>query len=302
MENKLYNPHLRTPKTTRSIMRDVCIALLPALCGSVFFFGVRSLLVVALSVLTCVAAETLWQICHKQTVTFSDFSAIVTGLLLAFNLSSETFLWAVVVAALFSIIVVKQFFGGIGSNVLNPALMGRLLLMEVYPMELMKFNAPRGVDAVSSATVLSALKQGQESGYSLMDMFLGRVPGALGETSALLLLLGFVYLAFRKEVNLQVSASFFATIAVLALVIGQNPLMHLFAGGTILGGCFMLTDYNLSSKSGKWLYGILAGIIVMAVRRWGTYPEGVCFAILIVNCLSDLVDNIFIAKVYGKNS
>ena len=300
MENNLSNPHIRTPKTTRTIMMDVCIALLPALVGSIVFFGLRALLLVVVSVVTCVAGEAIWQICHKQKLTINDFSAVVTGMLLAYNLSSETSLWAVILAGLFSMIVVKQMFGGIGNNVFNPALLGRLFLMVVYPMELMKYKVPSGVDAVSTATILSAVKHKTECSYTVLDAFFGKVPGALGETSALLLLLGFAYLIWKKEVNVSVSAAFFATIVVLSLITEQNPMMQLFAGGTILGGCFMLTDYNLSGKHGKWLYGILAGIIVMAIRQWGVYPEGVCFGILIVNCLSVLIDNIFANKVYGK--
>lgn len=292
MHKDVYSPHIRTKVTTTTIMGDVCIALVPALIGAIGFFGINALLVTAVSVVTAVACEALWQLLHREKLTIKDLSAVVTGMILAFNLPSTTPLWAVALASAFAIIVVKQIFGGIGNNVLNPALMGRLFLMEVYPVKIMSYVEPLNVDAVSSATILTSLKNTGETSYTLLDAFLGKVPGALGETSALLLLLGFAYLVYKKEVNLAVSGSFFATVFILMLCFGQNPFMQLCSGGLVLGGCFMLTDYNLSSGHGKWLYGIAAGIIVVAIRLWGSYPEGVCFAILIVNCMSALIDRI----------
>lgn len=299
MANPLYNPHLRTPKTTTSIMRDVCIALAPAAVGSVVFFGVRALLLLAVSVITCVAAEALWQSATKQKVTVTDFSAVVTGMLLAFNVSSTTPVWAVILASLFAIIVVKQLFGGIGSNVFNPALMGRLFLMVAYPAQIMSYAEPMQADAMSSATILSAVKHGGEAGYSLLDAFIGKIPGALGETSALLLLAGFAYLVYKKEVNYTVSGAFFATVLVLSLVAGQNPLLHLFSGGAVLGGCFMLTDYNFSGVKGHIAYGVVTGVVLMGIRILGTFPEGMCYAILIANCLAVLVDKLQKKHVYG---
>ncbi len=283
-------------------MRDVCLALLPALVGSVVFFGSGALLINLVSVATCVLGEALWQWLHHEKITVADFSAVVTGLLFAFNLSSTTPIWVVVLGALFAIIVVKQFFGGIGNNVLNPALMGRLFVMLVYPAKIMTYVEPGRVDAIAGATILSAMKQGTDAGYSLWDAFIGKVPGALGETSALLLLAGFAYLIYRKEVNWTVSAAFFASSALVVAVYGQNPLMHLFSGGMILGGCFMLTDYNLSSNHGKLLYGVAAGIIAASIRLWGHYPEGVCYAILIVNVMSVLLDRIVAKHVYGAQN
>lgn len=299
MSKELYNPHLRTKKTTASIMRDVCIALLPAAIGSVVFFGIQAFVLIAVSVCTCVLAEAFWQLLHHKTVAIRDFSAVVTGILIAFNVSSTTPVWVVILADLFAILVVKQFFGGIGGNVFNPALVGRLFIMLVYPAKMMSYVMPMDVDAVSGATILSAVKHGEEAGFSLMDAFLGKVPGALGETSVLLLLIGFIYLAVKKEVNLTVSVSFFATVLILVMIAGQDPLYHLCSGGLVLGGCFMLTDYNLSSKRGNLLYGIAAGIIVAAIRIWGSFPEGVCYAILIVNCMSVLISQIKKKHVYG---
>ena len=303
MHKEVHSPHIRTKVTTASIMQDVCIALLPALIGAIVFFGIGSLLITLVSVTTCVAGEALWQFAHREKITVKDFSAVVTGMLLAFNLPVTTPLWVVALGAAFSIIVVKQLFGGIGNNVINPALMGRLFLMLVYPAKIMRYVKPMDVDTATGATVLSALKNTGETNYSMWDAFIGKVPGALGETSALLLLIGFAYLVYKKEVNIAICSAFFATIFLISLCFGLNPLMQLFAGGVVLGGCYMLTDYNLASGSGKWIYGIAVGIIVMAIRLWGTYPEGVCFALLIVNSMSGLIDGLLKnGHIYGIES
>ncbi len=299
MDKTLYNPHLRTKKTTSAIMLDVCLALLPALIGSIVFFGMQAFVLIAVSVVTCMAAEALWQLANGKSVTVTDFSAVVTGILIAFNVSSTTPVWVVMLADIFAIIVVKQFFGGIGSNVVNPALMGRLFIMLAYPAKMMSYVMPMDVDTMSGATILSSLKHGGEAGFSLMDAFLGKVPGALGETSVLLLLIGFIYLAIRKEVNLMIAAGFFATVLILVFAAGQDPLYHLCSGGLVLGGCFMLTDYNFASKRGNLIYGIAAGIVVAAIRIWGSFPEGVCYGILIVNCMSVLLEQLKKKKVYG---
>ena len=299
MENKNYNPHLRTKKTTAGIMQDVCIALLPAFIGAVIFFGVQAFILTAVSVCVCVVAEALWQLAHHKEVTIGDFSAIVTGILIAFNVSSTTPVWVVILADLFAIIIVKQLFGGIGSNVFNPALVGRLFIMLVYPAKMMSYNMPMNVDTVSGATMLSAMKHGEEAGFTLLDAFIGKVPGALGETSVLLLLIGFVYLVIRKEVNVAVSGSFFITVLLLVTIAGQNPLYHFCAGGLVLGGCYMLTDYNFASRKGNVLYGVAAGIIVAAIRIFGSFPEGVCYGILIVNCMSVLIRQIKPKHIYG---
>ncbi|MDO4499885.1 MAG: RnfABCDGE type electron transport complex subunit D [Erysipelotrichaceae bacterium] len=301
MPSNLYAPHIRTPKTTASIMRDVCIALCPALIGSVIFFGIRSLLLTLVSVLSCVIFEALWQKLHKLPVTVKDFSAVVTGMLIAFNVSSTTPYWVVIIASAFSIIIVKQFFGGIGSNVMNPALMGKLFMSTVYPTYTMNYVEPMQTDLVAGATMLSAMKSGREVSYTVMDAFLGKVPGALGETSALLILIGFAYLIYKKEVNWKVSLAFMGTVAVIVTLAGQNPLAHLCAGGLMLGGCFMLTDYNLTNRTGNILMGVCAGIIVAFIRVWGMFPEGVCYSILFVNCMSELIKGIKTKHIYGKD-
>lgn len=279
------NPNLRTPKTTQKIMLDVCIALLPALVYATVIFGMNALLLTAVSVATCVVAEGAWQAIRKETVTVSDLSAAVTGMLIAFNVSSTTPIWAVMLADIFAIIVVKQVFGGIGNNVVNPALMGRLFMMVVYPAQMMSYVDP-ATDAVTHATVLS----GGE--YGAMDMILGNIPGALGETSALFLLVGFLYLAYKKEVNVLAAVVYIGVVGLVSGLIMGNVAAGFFGGGLFLGGLFMLTDYVFVSKSGKILYALVAAVITILVRCFSFLPEGVCFGILLANCMVTLIDKI----------
>ena len=295
------NPHLRTTKTTKSIMRDVCIALIPALCYSTYLFGGNVLILTAAAVATCVVSEYLWQKLRHLPITVGDYSAAVTGMLLAFNMSPVTPAWVVMIASVFAIIVVKQTFGGLGSNIVNPALMGRLFVMLVYPSYLMTYVAP-GVDAVSSATVLELVQRGQAIPYSYLDMFLGRIPGALGETSALFLLIGFAYLAYSQEVNFVISGVYIGTVVLLTTIFGGDPLVNLLSGGLILGGCFMLTDYTFATIRGKIFMGLLAGVITASIRIWSYYPEGVCFGILAANCIMGLVGKLEKTHVYGTES
>ena len=279
------NPNLRTPKTTQKIMLDVCIALLPALVYATVIFGMNALLLTAVSVATCVVAEGVWQAIRKETVTVSDLSAAVTGMLIAFNVSSTTPIWAVMIADVFAIIVVKQVFGGIGNNVVNPALMGRLFMMVVYPAQMMSYVDPT-VDAVTHATVLSG------GTYSVGNMILGNIPGALGETSALFLLVGFLYLAYKKEVNVLAAVVYIGVVGLVSGLIMGNVAAGFFGGGLFLGGLFMLTDYVFVSKSGKVLYALVAAVITILVRCFSFLPEGVCFGILLANCMVTLIDKI----------
>ena len=282
------NPNLRTPKTTQKIMLDVCIALLPALVYATVIFGMNALLLTAVSVATCVVAEGAWQAIRKETVTVSDLSAAVTGMLIAFNVSSTTPIWAVMIADVFAIIVVKQVFGGIGNNVVNPALVGRLFMMVVYPAQMMSYATPGAVDTVTHATVLS----GGAADYTVMNMILGNIPGALGETSALFLLVGFLYLAYKKEVNVLAAVVYIGVVGLVSGLIMGNVAAGFFGGGLFLGGLFMLTDYVFVSKSGKVLYALVAAVITIMVRCFSFLPEGVCFGILLANCMVTLIDKI----------
>jgi len=300
-------PHLRTDRTTKKIMMHVAIALMPALLGSVYYFGIRSLYLTVTSVVVCVATEYIWQKLTKKQVTAGDFTAVVTGILLAFNMPVTVPFWVLAAAAVFSILVVKQMFGGVGNNFANPALMGRLLTMVVWPGAVMQYVAPRtlAADAVSSATVLGAVKTGSEAGYSYLQMFLGETPGALGETSKLLLLLGFAYLCYLGIVNAEAVLTYIGTVVALTFIFGPEGLftgdilLNLFGGGLIMGACYMLTDYAFASRKGRIIYAITAGVITAAIRIFSIYPEGICFGILTANCLAGGLSLLRKKHVYG---
>ena len=295
-------PHVRTEKTTRRVMLHVSISLMPALLGAVYFFGIRALYLTALSVAVCVLTEYLWQKLTKKQITAGDFSAVVTGILLAFNMPVTAPAWVVVLTAVFSILVVKQMFGGIGNNFANPALMGRLLAMVVWPGAVMQYIAPvtLNADAVSSATVLGAVKTGGEAGYSYLQMFLGEIPGALGETSKLLLLVGFAYMCYMGIVNAEAAVTYIVTVLVLTFIFGPAGL---FTGDILLnlfgGGLIMLTDYAFVTRRGRLLYAVTAGIITAAIRIFSIYPEGICFGILTANCLAGGLSLLQKRHVYG---
>lgn len=288
-------------------MMHVAIALMPALLGSVYYFGVRSLYLTGISVAVCVITEYLWQKLTKKQVTVGDFSAVVTGILLAFNMPVTVPVWVLAAAAVFSILVVKQMFGGMGNNFVNPALMGRLLTMVVWPGSVMQYVAPRtlAADAVSSATVLGAVKTGSEAGYSYLQMFFGETPGALGETSKLLLLAGFAYLCYLGIVNAEAAFTYIATVLALTFVFGPEGLftgdilLNLLGGGLIMGACYMLTDYAFVSRRGRILYAVTAGVITAAIRIFSIYPEGICFGILTANCLAGGLSLLRKKHVYG---
>lgn len=300
-------PHLRTDRTTRSIMFHVSLSLIPALLGSIYFFGIRSLYLTGLSIAVCVTTEYLWQKLTNKQMTAGDFSAVVTGILLAFNMPSTVPAWVIVVTAVFSILFVKQMFGGIGNNFANPALMGRLLAMILWPGTVMQYTAPYTLpaDAVSSATVLGAVKNGGEAGYSYIQMFLGETPGALGETSKLLLLVGFVYMCYMGIVNAEAALTYIATVLILTFVFGPDGLftgdilLNLLGGGLILGACYMLTDYVFISRRGRLLYAVTAGIVTAAIRIFSHYPEGICFGILTANCLAGGLSFLYKKHIYG---
>jgi electron transport complex protein RnfD len=302
------SPHIVKNWSTKEIMQDVVIALMPAFLGSIYFFGLNSLILVLTAVTSCVLSEYIWQKIRKEQLTVGDWSAVVTGILLAFNVPSTTPIWAVMVASVFAIIVVKQFFGGIGSNFANPALMGRALLLYLWPAQISNYITTNhsGVDAVSSPTVLGMLKSGSEiSQFSKWDMFIGNIPGCLGETSALLLLIGFAYLCYRKVVNLAAASSYVLTVLLVTFVFSKDGffkgdiLTNLLSGGLILGACFMMTDYASVAPRIKVVLAIIAGLITAGIRIWGMLPEGVSYGILIANCLSGITEMIIKPHIYG---
>lgn len=300
-------PHIRTSNSTRKVMMNVSISLIPALLGAIYYFGIRALYLAGLSVSVCVVTEYLWQKITNKQITAFDFSAVVTGLLLVFNMPVTVPVWVLVAADIFSILFVKQMFGGIGNNFVNPALMGRLFVMVLWPSAVMQYVVPQTLqtDAISAATVLGTVKGGAEAGYSYMQMFLGEMPGAMGETSKLLLLIGFGYMCYKGIVNMEGTFTYIITVVVLTFVFGPDGwftgdiLMNLFGGGLIMGGCYMLTDYAFLSRRGRLLYALTAGIITAGIRILSNYPEGICFGILTANCLAGVLSMLYRKHVYG---
>ena len=310
------SPHVHSPVTTQTIMRDVLIALAPALLGSVYFFGFRALAVTLLSVAACVFFEWAYDKFTKAPCKIYDLSAVVTGVLLAFVCPVTIPYWCIIIGDFFAIIIVKQVFGGIGRNIVNPALAARAFMFS-WPALMTNwvkpgFDGAAGVfstaDAVTAATPLAQMGAQQLPDASLMDMFMGNIGGCIGETSALLLLVGLVYLLIRKIISLRIPVAFVGTVAVLTLLFPQGGNerfawmgAQVLSGGLLLGAIFMATDYVTSpiTKLGQVVYGIGCGVLTVVIRYFGGYPEGVSYAILIMNCCVVLLDRIGRPKKFG---
>ena len=319
MANKLIvspSPHVQSSQSTASIMRDVVIALIPALVVSVVVFGLNVLFVTALSVAACVLFEYLIQkFVVKGACTISNWSAVVTGVLLAFNLPATIPWWIVVIGAFVAIAVAKMTFGGLGKNPFNPALVGRVFLLIAYPVQMTTFPAVENpaLDALSGATPLAAVKFGADAGIvPVENLLLGMMPGSLGEVAAFALLAGFVYLLVRKVITWHIPVTVLGTMAVFASVVAltrggdaalmwQFPLFHILAGGAMLGAIFMATDYATSPMTvkGQVIFAVGIGVITMCIRLWGAYPEGMSFAILIMNACVPLINKYVKPKRFG---
>ena len=303
-------PHLRAPRTTRGLMLDVAIALVPALLGAIYFFGIRSLYMTAFSVAVCVLTEFLWQKLTKKPVTAGDFSAVVTGMLLAFNLPVTTPLWVIGASAVFAILVVKQLFGGLGQNFMNPALAARCFLLLAFTGPMTDFSPTSGfgtlADTVSGATPLAALRAGES--VDLLSMFLGNTAGTIGETSALALLLGGIFLVLMGVIDLRIPLTYLGSFLVFMLLFGGHGadgsylLGQLFGGGLMLGAWFMATDYVTSpiTPTGRVVYGVILGIMTGIFRVFGSSAEGVSYAIIFSNLLIPLIERLTIPAAFGK--
>ncbi len=295
-------PHIRSEQNTQSLMRDVIIALLPTAAAGIYYFGLSAAMVIAVSIVSCVLFEYLWQRITKQPIRISDLSAAVTGLILGLNLPSTAPWWMPVIGALFAIVITKQLFGGIGDNFLNPALIARAVLLASWPARMTGATAYAvptmwsGADAVTSATPLA----GYEA--TTMDLFLGNIPGSIGEVCKAAILLGLVYLLVRKVITWRIPIVFLAVFAVLSLLVGENPVVELLSGGVLFGAVFMATDYTTSpmTPNGQYIYAALCGVLVCVIRNFGAYPEGVTYAILIGNIVTPLLDKYSRPKLYGK--
>ena len=283
-------------------MRDVLIALLPATVAGTVIFGWRSLLVVAVCVVSCVLLEALYNLITKKPQTVGDLSAAVTGLLLALNLPANIPIWQCVLGSVFAIILVKCLFGGIGCNLVNPAITARVFMLVSFG-SMANQAMPKIVDAVSGATPLADIAKGETP--SLLSLFLGTTGGAIGETCALALIIGFIYLLARRVITWHVPVSFVGTVFIISFFVEgmnfQTALSLVLSGGLLIGAIFMATDYVTSpaTKWGKIIFGIGAGVLTFAIRKYGTYPEGVSFAILFMNILTPYIEKLTARRVFG---
>ncbi|QRX63190.1 RnfABCDGE type electron transport complex subunit D [Dysgonomonadaceae bacterium zrk40] len=317
MEQKLIvspSPHVHSGDTIPKNMYAVLIALIPAFLVALYTFRLDALLITALSVLFCVCFEYLIvRFVMKKEPTILDGSAIITGVLLAFNVPSGLPVWILALGALFAIGVVKLSFGGLGNNIFNPAIAGRIFLLISFPAQMTSWPATvmavETTDAVSSATVLALLKQAPETLPALQQMFLGLEPGSLGEMSAAALLLGLIYMLWKKVITWHIPLTILATVALFTGILylieplpQYNPLIHLFSGGLMLGAIFMATDYVTSplTKKGMIIYGVGIGFVTVAIRLWGAYPEGISFAILLMNAFTPLINTYTTPKRFGE--
>ncbi len=311
------SPHDHSKDTVTRIMLDVVIALVPSLIAATLLFGYRTLIVSAVSVGTCILAEYISRVVMKRHQTIGDLSAIVTGLLIAFNVPVSMPLWMVVLGDILAIVVVKQMFGGIGMNFVNPALAARIMLIASFPTEMGKWNAPLSwkTETVTTASPLNAIKEIYRGGEitsasfkdlpSLLDMFLGKRAGSLGEVCAVALVIGLVYLLVRRVIKLTIPLSYVGSFAVIMFIAGDFNLKFLayeiLAGGLLLGAIFMATDYTTSpiNFKGQVIFGIGCGVLTALIRLFGNLPEGVSFAIIIMNILVPHIENLTTPKPFG---
>lgn len=300
------SPHLRQGDTTRKLMGDVIIALCPALVASSILFGPRAILVVLVTVASCVLSEYICRRVMKRDNTVGDLSAVVTGILLAFNLPVGINLFMAAFGGVVAIVVVKQMFGGIGMNFVNPALTARIVLMSSFPTAMSTWSEPfyyvkGGADAITTASPLALMAQGEPL-PSYTDLLLGVRAGCLGETCAVALLLGGAYLIVRRVIKPVIPLCFIGTVAVLTLLLGQNPLEHILTGGLLLGAIFMATDYTTSplTTKGRVVFGVGCGVITVLIRVFGALPEGVSFSIILMNILVPHIERLTRPKPFGE--
>ncbi|MFT9495106.1 RnfABCDGE type electron transport complex subunit D [Anaerosolibacter sp.] len=312
MDNRLIvssSPHLRADDSINRIMRDVVIALLPATLAGIYFFRMGAVKVILAAIIAAVFTEAVIQKVRKQPVTINDWSAVVTGLLLAFNIPATAPWWLPVIGSIFAIAIVKHTFGGLGHNFMNPALAARAMLLASWPVPMTNWVTP-GADAVSTATPLALISGTEAAGQalpSMVDLLIGNVGGCIGETSAILLILGGVYLIFRGVITPRIPVIYISTVAVLTFVLGggfslQYMIYQVLAGGLMLGAFYMATDYASSpvTPKGQVIYALGCGILTSIIRLYGGYPEGVSYSILLMNVAAPLIDKYTSPRVFGE--
>lgn len=299
------SPHVRTSETVESVMYDVIIALIPAFLVAWYVFGVRAFIITSVAMLSCMVTEYVWQKCVKQEAYIFDGSAILTGILLAFVVPAFMPLQYVVAGSVASIALGKMVFGGLGQNIFNPALVGRAFIQASWPVAITTF----ALDGKGGATVLDAMKRGLplndalvNTGNIYLETFLGRMGGTVGETSALAILIGGIYLIYKKHIDWKVPTVMIGTVFLVALAVGADPWLHIFSGGLFLGAFFMATDMVTSpySDKGRVIYALLIGVLVSAIRLRGGYPEGVAYSILIANGVVPLINRYCNPKIFGE--
>ena len=301
------SPHIKTSHDTPRVMLDVIIALLPTFIAGAFIYGIRALLVVATCVLTCVVSEFVFNLILKKEQSVFDLSAIVTGLILSLTLRADVPVWQCIIGSIFAIIVVKCLFGGLGANFANPAATARVFMLICFSGKIAGGALPlitSNPDLVAGATPRPVISAGGEL-PSLLDMFLGFKGGAIGEVSILAILIGFIYLVIRKVIHFETPLIMVATVFLLSLVIdgsATTALYHVLAGGLVFGAVFMATDYVTTpmTRTGKMIFAFGCGLVSYLVRKYGTYPEGVSFAILFMNILSPYIEGWTKPRAFGK--
>lgn len=290
------SPHIRHEDSTRGIMSDVIIALLPAAIYGCILFGWNAIFILITTIATAVAAEAVWNLALHKKQTVGDMSAVLTGLLLGMNLSSKTPVWVAAIGSVVAIIVVKQMFGGLGFNFANPAITARIVLLVSFPAKMATFVSP--IDAVSTATPLA---HDASLTFSFRQLFFGMHGGTIGETSSFLLIIGGIYLVLRRVIKPIIPLSFIGTVAVASLICGDDIKLAVFGGGLMLGAIFMATDYVTSPTTnlGKLIFGIGCGIITFVIRKFGSLPEGVSYSILLMNILTPHINRLTLSKPFG---
>lgn len=302
-------PHIFAKDTTATLMLDVVAALMPAVAAGIWLFGWDAARVILICVASCVGFEFLWEVAFKKTITINDLSAVVTGIILAMNVPSTAPWWMLVVGSAVAILLVKQLFGGIGDNFVNPAIAARAVMLASWPALMSGGAYVAPFDAVSSATPLALFGSAAEavSGATvvpptMLDMFIGRIPGCIGEVSKLAILIGLVYLLIRKTISWHIPITMIASFMLFTWMFGSDPLQGVLMGSVLFGAVFMATDYVTSPMThvGKIIFGAGAGLLIALIRAYGGYPEGTTYAILIMNVLTPLIDRMTHSRMYGE--
>lgn len=301
------SPHIHSADNVSIAMRDVLIALIPALIVSLYFFGLPAAMVIATCIITAVVSEMIAQKIMKREVSVNDYSAVITGLLLAFCLPPSLPIWMAAIGTIAAVIIGKQLFGGLGNNIFNPALVGRAFLLASWPLAMTTWTAP--LDTITTATPMGILKEATGQALpTIGQLFVGNVAGSLGETSAIALIIGGLYLLYKGHIDWRIPGTYIGTVFVITAIAGAvkglgiwYPLYHIFGGGLMLGAFFMATDWVTSpiTKKGRIIFGLGCGLITVIIRLKGGYPEGVCYSILFMNILAPLIDRYTKGRIFG---